>query len=353
MIERKENGYVSVKEYYEFIKKETQEKKIIVKELQNDIKILSGYADVVKNGVQERVFGNIGSISEMLYGKITEEKFIQMLKVVFGDLLFETKDKKEVMYNLFGNVYGVHYGYFFTEPNSWTEFYTQIKNCFNVFRSQEVENSEKEPYYVIVFTLKNLVEKTLANKIEIEREQRFILGKYEEFINSYIKNKKIVIDEKQEELVKEILNKDRRKFIKNENGIEENIGLGDGYLTFVSCYNEVIDEALAVKEANKKEKKSSQEKQNNISLKNKVKKYYNYLSKTNIKNMNGEKLPSYSDPDFQSVMKELFELFKDNEKYVFLNAILSAYYIAYIKSEDYKEVYADEQTNEMEPKVIK
>lgn len=348
MIERKENGYVSVKEYYEFIKKESKEKDSAIKKLQEEMKVLFGYADVVRDNVQEKVFGNIGSISEMLYGKVTEEEFIKMLKIVFGELLFEMKDKKEVMYNLFGDVYGVRYGYFIFEPNSWNEFYTQIKNCFNIFRSQEVPVEQKEPYYVIVFTLKNLVEKTLASKIEIEREQRFILSKYEEFINSYNKNKKIVIDENQEELIKNILNKDSRKFIKSENGIEENLGLGDGYLTFVGCYNEVIDETLAMKDAAKKDKK-----QNNISLKNKVKKYYNYLSKTNIKNMNGEKLPSYSDPDFQSVMKELFELFKDNEKYVSINAILSAYYIAYIKSEDYKEVYTDEQTNEMEPKVIK
>ena len=192
----------------------------------------------------------------------------------------------------------------------------------------------------------------MTNKIEIEHEQRFILRNYEKFVNCYNENKKIVIDEKEEELIKQALNKDSRKFIKQEGNEEINIGLGDGFLTFANCYSEVIDEAKAMKQNCKKDKKTSLEKQNNISIKNKVKKYFNYLSKTNTKNISDEKLPSYGDPDFQSIMNELFSLLKDNENYVFINAILSAYYIAYFKSEDYKKPYTDEQTNEIQ-KVVK
>ena len=353
MIERKENGYVSIKEYYEFLKKEVNKKQSVLSELEKDIKVLMVCSEIKKGTNNDLVVCNITSIGNLLESKKTPEEFIKILKVLFGDMFFEAEKHEEVIDSLFGKIYGFKHGYLFNMPKTWMDFYVQIRNCCEIFKKTDIKTNEKEPYYLIMYSIKSLIEKTLAEKIEEKRELGFILRMYNNFMAAYDKTKKIAIDEKEVEIIRQTLNKDSRKFIALENNEEKNIGFGDGFLKFVSCYNDALDEIKTIKQASKKDKKPQQEKQNNISLKNKVKKYYTYLSKISIKNINDEKLPSYSDPDFQSIMNELLQLLKDNEKYVSINAILSAYYIAYFKSEDYKKVYTDGQTNEIEPKVVK
>ncbi len=334
---------ITYDEYLELLKNEVETLKIKRSNLTIKNDTFANCCTIVKKNNEEVVIFGIDKMINLFKTNNGKEEFKNLLKYIFGDAFFKEFSKEEKadykkqgfftkddLPEVLGSVYGIRYGYLFKNPNSWDEMVEFLSNCANVCCNTNLNESQKEAFYKILLAFNKLIESSYANSVALKREINFIISIYNEFILGLENKRKIKINMESYDLIRNILNKDDRKFIMIDDDLKE-IGFGDAFITFCKLYNNDV-ESLANKDAENKER---------LKTKMRAQKYYKRITSIPFDKLENKYFPKYTNKNYVVLIKKVIDMLlndlKSDEKWLPYYTATIMHYASYFKTKYYDE----------------
>lgn len=329
-------------EYYEIIKIELKKLNLIGQDL-NQKNMFFSKCCTVKNDIVTLGFPKIQEILNDVRGK---ENLKKVLECVFGSDFFDdlTKEKQEeskkknifTKYDLdeddfLGKVYGNRYNLEFKRPTSWDDMIIFLSNVFEVINNNFISDASKVTYRRVAFVFNRLIESTYANNLAESRETNFVSNNYNEFLSAIDEKRMVNIDEKTYPLIKNILNKDSRKFELLEDPKDKKIGFGDAFVMFCELYNNELEKVQKTISDNKTQSK----------IETKVNKYYKRIKNMSFNKLENKNFPKYNNENYVQIIKGIIDRFlkdlNEDEKWLPYYTVAQMHYASYFKTKYYDE----------------
>ncbi len=331
-------------EYLELLKKEVETLNVKQRNLTVKNDAFAKCCKIINKNNKETVILGVDVMVNLLKTSHGKDKFKTLLKFVFGEAFFDELSEKEKsdyqkqglfmkddLSVVLGEVYGFKRGYLFKNPNSWDEMITFLNNCVNVCNDWSIKEEEKDDFYKILFSLKKLIETSYDKSMALKKETSFIISVYNEFILAFENKRKVNINKESYDLIRNILNKDNRKFMTIEDGTEKEIGFGDAFVMFSELYNNDLELLI---NKNKENKES-------LKIERRAQKYYKRIKSIPFDELENKFFPKYTNENYVMIIKKVIDLFLNDlnadEKWLPYYTAVIMHYASYFKTKYYDE----------------